>query len=454
MFNARTGDQALVREINLSIILNALRDHSPLSRAALASVTGLNKTTVSSLVQQLIDAHFISEIGVQKAEEIGTGRPGMLLELNPHAGCILGAEIGVDFVSVVAVNFAVQLIWRREVHTDLRDGQEAILERTLELIREATEGIGDQCREVLGLGLGVPGLVDVSSGTLLFAPNLRWRDVPLRKILQENFSFPIYVDNEANMATLGESYFGVARGAKSVLYVSAGVGLGGGIVLNSQVLPGAGGFAGEVGHMSMLPDGQLCNCGNRGCWETLASQGSVFRRIKEAVAAGACTALSDYAGGNLDALTIPMVVRAAEAGDAVAIEALQETAVYLGIGLANLINALNPETVVFGGILSLASDFLLPKIKQVIDERALPWSSGATRVLVAAHGFDACVMGGIASVYHRVLSQPFTPVRNNGRRYSGKDGSAIYAGSRTVSKQAFPSDTLAVSEAASQAASE
>ncbi len=416
MYNVRTGDQALVREINLSIILNTLRDHSRMSRATLAAVTGLNKTTVSSLVQQLIDAHFVTEAGIKKTED--TGRPGMMLELNPQAGCIIGAEIGVDFISVLVTDFAVSPIWRREVHTDPRAAQATIIERTLDLIREAVAHTDGRCREVLGLGLGVPGLVDMSTGTLLFAPNLRWRNVPLKQILEGNFNFLVHVDNEANMATLGESYFGVARGARSVLYASAGVGLGGGIVLEGRVLSGAGGFAGEVGHMTLVPDGELCNCGNKGCWETVASQGAVFRRIKEGVASGADTLLLDYTKGNLDEITIPMVVQAAQQGDMLALEALEEVAVYLGIGLANLINALNPETVVFGGILSHAKDFLLPTITRVINERSLQWSSSSTKVLVAAHGFDACVMGGIASVYHQILSRPFQVSRKSGRRPS------------------------------------
>ena len=404
----RTGDQALVREINLSIILNALRDQSPRSRASLASGTGLNKTTVSSLVQQLIDGHFVSEVGVEKSDE--GGRPGRLLELNPAAGTIIGAEIGVDFILVLVTDFAAQVLWRQEERTVHDSGQEAILSRTLDLISAAIAHTAGAEGEVLGLGLGVPGLVDVASGTLLFGPNLGWRNVRLREQLAAAFSFPVYVDNEANMATLGENYFGVARGAKSVLYVSAGVGLGGGIVLDGRVLPGAVGFAGEVGHMTMEPDGRPCNCGNHGCWETLVSQEAVFRRVQTALAAGAVSSLPAVKGG-LEALTIPLVAEAARNGDRVARAALHDTAVWLGVGLANLINALNPEIIVFGGILSLASDCLLPVVAEVIRERALPWPAAATQVLTAAYGADACVMGGIATVYHQILSQPFNTER-------------------------------------------
>jgi glucokinase-like ROK family protein len=411
MLKARTGDQALVREINLSIILNALRDHSPVSRASLASVTGLNKTTVSSLIQQLIDAHFVSEIGFGKTED--TGRPGILLELNPAAGYIIGAEIGVDFISVALSNFAAEITWRHQEQIDPDHDQAAILKRTLEIISQAAGHAGRGSAPILGLGLGVPGLVDVSSGVLLFAPNLRWRDVPLREILEATFDFPIFVDNEANLAALGESYFGVARGARSVLYVSAGVGLGGGIILDSRLLPGAAGFVGEVGHMTVVLDGLQCNCGNRGCWETVVSQEALFRRIRQSIGRGERSMLAEVTHGDLQALTVPMVVDAAREGDRVARGAIEETGLYLGIGLANLVNALNPEIVVFGGTLSLASEFLLPVVERVLQERALRWLTETMRLLSAQYGTDACTMGGIASVYHQILSRPFRAVRSD-----------------------------------------
>lgn len=408
MTRTRTGDQALIREINLSIILNALRDHPPLSRAALAVATGLNKTTVSSLVQQLIQAGFVTESGVGKSP---TGRPGILLQLNPQAGAIIGAEIGVDFISVVLTDFAARVLWRHHERTDRREDQAAILRRALANVEAAVRQAQLQHLAVLGMALGVPGLVDVESGTLLYAPNLRWENVPLRSSLQARFSFPVFVDNEASIAAFGESYFGVARGSRNVLYVSAGVGIGGGLVLDGRIFPGASGFAGEVGHMTMDPEGLVCNCGNRGCWETLASQLAVFRRVHEGLAAGEMSSLARFKNGKREGLTIPIVVRAAEDGDLVARQALLETGKYLGIGFSNLVNAMNPEMVVFGGILSLAKEFLLPIIQQTISERALRWSSRATQVVVAAYGSEACAMGAVAMVYDHILREPFKSLR-------------------------------------------
>ncbi len=400
---ARTGDQTLIREINLSIILNALRDHPPLSRAALAVATGLNKTTVSSLVQQLIDAGFVGETGVGKNI---TGRPGILLQLNPQAGGIIGAELGVDFISVVLTDFAARVIWRHQERTDRREHQETILRRAMANIQGAVEQARSHSLSILGMALGVPGLVDGESGMLLYAPNLHWENVPLRQMLRTRFNFPVFVDNEASIAAFGETYFGVARGLRNVLYVSAGVGIGGGLVLDGRLYPGGAGFAGEVGHMTLEPDGLLCECGNRGCWETLASQSAVFRRIHEAVAAGEMSSLARFKNGKREHLTIPIVVRAAEDGDLVARRALTDTARYLGIGLANLVNAFNPEMIVFGGILSLAKEYIIPVIQQTISERALRWASRSTQIVIAAYGSDACVMGAVAMVYDEMLRQP------------------------------------------------
>lgn len=408
MSKLRTADYALMREMNVALILECLHREAPLSRAELAQMTGLNKATVSSLVKELLDSAFVRETGLDSGER---GRPAIHLTLNPDAGCIVGAEIGVDFISVILANFAAEVLWRYKNTTMALQSQETILGRVEDTLQDACLQAQSHGLRLLGLGLGLPGLVDVSTGTLLFAPNLKWTNVPVRSRLENKFNLPVYVDNEASLAALGESYFGAARGSDFVLYVSSGVGLGGGIVLNRQVLPGAAGFAGEVGHMTMDPNGQRCNCGNFGCWETFVSQWAVCRRVRDATQRGQTSSLVEKAQGNLDRLTVSMVVDAACEGDAVARAALEETGQYLGIGLANLINALNPQRVVFGGLLSRGHEFLMPVIDDVVRKRALRWSREATEIVIAAYGEDACVMGGVATVFHHILSRPFGVTR-------------------------------------------
>ncbi len=403
----RTGDQALVREINLSLIMNHLRQYAPISRATLAEMTGLNKTTVSSLVNELMENDFVHEVGFDTS---GVGRPAVLLELSPTAGCILTSEIGVDFVTVVLTDFAAKVLWEHTESTRQNEGQRAILDRTLALMREALESNIEHCHNLLGLALGVPGLVDHHTGTLLIAPNLGWRNVPLAEILRDAFDGPIYVDNEANLAALGEAYFGAAQGCEEVLYISVGVGLGGGIVRSGSLMRGAGGYAGEFGHMTVVPEGYPCNCGNRGCWETVVSQAAIFRSIQHAVENGERTSLTG-SNGKLPQLTIPLVVEAASGGDAVSLAALEDAAHYLGVGIASLVNALDPERVVFGGILSEAASVVLPIVEAEVDSRSLDPMSARSSIVLAQHGTSACVMGGVATVYQNVLSQPIASVR-------------------------------------------
>jgi glucokinase-like ROK family protein len=412
----QTGDQSLVRQINLSIILDQLRQNAPLSRAALAEKTGLNKTTVSSLVSELIDQQLVCEIGL---ESVGIGRPSVQLTLNPKAGFVVSAEIGVDFISIIATDFTPHTIYQLKKTIDPNQDQQEIIHQVLVLLRQVVA----HCRggsenssndgpdhsldsRLLGLAVGVPGLVDYATGTILFAPNLHWKDAPLGEILRKEYSVPVFVDNEANMAALGEFYFGAAHGYPEVLYISAGVGIGGGLVLDGKVIRGQAGFAGEFGHMTMNPEGALCSCGNRGCWETQASQRALFALIRDAIAAGHKSQLSDLLHGNLNALTVEYVLTAARAGDALSIQSLQKIGCYLGIGIASLTNALNPDLIVLGGPISLAWEFIQPVIEAEILKRTLKWHRENARLALARYGADACVMGGVAAVYNQILAYP------------------------------------------------
>ena len=381
------------------MILDSLRKNAPQSRAALADLTGLNKTTVSSLIRELIDRNFVREVGLKSGS---TGRPGRLLDLNPAAGYIVTCEIGVDFISILCTDFAPEIIWRHHENIKPEMGQQLILDHVLALLIQAEAEGAATGGSLLGVAVGVPGLVDQTSGILLFAPNLAWKDVPLRKVLEESFDAPIIVDNEARMAALGEHYFGAAAGYDEVLYISVGVGLGGGIVHNGRMFRGASGTGTEFGHMTMDPDGEPCNCGNRGCWETQVSQSALFRFVGEALNGRKNgSALAD-----ISALTVQKIVDAADSGDKVALSALNKVGHNLGIGIASLVNALNPKLVVFGGVLSLGSDYLLPVVEEELEKRALSWNRRASRVVSAHHGIDACVIGGVATVYQAILVDP------------------------------------------------
>ena len=397
-------DHAAMHRMNTSLILSTLRRSAPISRAGLASLTGMNKATVSMIVRTLLEDGLIHEIGVDLSNA-EVGRPGINLALNPEAGYLIGIEIGVGFISIIATNFDMTVIARRFEDTTELASQEAILDRVLTLLQETYRQLGHR-RRIFGIGVGVPGLVDTASGTLLFAPNLGWRDVPLLELLRARFPVPIAIANEANMAAFGESYFGAEEEGRFLVYVSSGVGLGGGIVMDGRLISGATGFAGEFGHMTVDPDGLRCNCGNIGCWETVASQKAVFRAIEQAVDAGQRSSLSALVGDNWTRLTTPLVFGAAQNGDAVARDALTQAGYWLGVGIANLINMLNPRYVIFGGPLSQAHPILLPVIKETVAAHSLRWVEADVVIGVATHAADATAMGGIAMIHSQVLRNP------------------------------------------------
>ncbi|HBX70366.1 MAG TPA: ROK family transcriptional regulator [Chloroflexi bacterium] len=399
-------DHTTMREMNLALVLNTLRQHKVISRAEIARLTGLQKATVSSLIKELLAKNYVMELGIDSSSN-QVGRPSNKLGLNPDAGCIIGAEIGVDFINVIATDFAANICREHQESTiGLMANQDAILNRATDIIQDFQMAISQQNHPIFGIGLGLPGLVNAHTGTLLFAPNLGWRDVPIGEWMENHFHLPVYVDNEANLAALGETYFGAGQDYDFILYIVSGIGLGGGVVLNGQLMTGSAGFAGEFGHMTVDPTGLRCNCGNSGCWETVASQNAVFRRVREAIAIGTSSSLMEATNGDLTKLTIKMITEAAQNGDQLALRALEDTGFWLGIGIANLINALNPKRVVIGGILSQAEKILLPIIEEVVCQRALQWPCENTDIVIAKYGAQSCVIGGVAAVYRKVLSQP------------------------------------------------
>ena len=398
-----TADQAWVRKMNRAIVLETLRVNKTLSRAGLAGETGLNPSTVSNIIAELINDDLICETDLIQPS---TGRPGRLLELNPSGGCAVGLEINVDYISIILADFATNILWRRKVESSPELGQDAILQKVKGLIDEAINfGCQRQLR-LLGIGVGVPGLVDTHTGLLRVAPNLHWMDVPVCELLGQHFDCPVYVENEANAAALGEYYFGVARHIRNFIYLSAGIGLGSGIVIDGKLFRGRYGFAGEAGHMTLDVNGELCACGKHGCWETFVSPRAVLQRVRYTLVQAPDSKLHELVAGNLDMLTYEDVMKAARSGEPVALAAIGEVGHYLGVGVANLINLLNAELIVLGGSLSLVGSIVLPEVEKIVNSTALAPNREHLQIAASTLGVDACMMGAVALVLDEILREP------------------------------------------------
>ncbi len=243
----------VVRTHNAAVVLHQLRLHAPLSRADLAKRIGLNRSTVSSIVTQLLGAGLIHETDPQRDK---LGRPGLSLAINPLGGCAVGVEIEPTGVRVVLTDFMAKSIWRRSVQVDEGEPQDTYLHCAEEMVRQALLHAQVQGLRVLGIGVALPGLVDVNCGELRYAPSLRWHNIPFRSRWSKRFGLPILIENNANAAALGESYFGIGQDIPNFLYIGAGATMGGGIVMNGELFRGRGGFAGEMGHMTLDPQGR------------------------------------------------------------------------------------------------------------------------------------------------------------------------------------------------------
>ncbi len=400
------ADHNLLKQINSALILDHLLTQSPQSRANLAHLTGLNRSTISSLVSELIALGLVREVGLETAES--RGRPGILLELNPGGGCIIGIEMQAEHVVVILTDFTARILWQRQVDIEKGLPQDEVLALTDDLIAAAVRAGQANQLKLLGIGLGVSGLVDAEHGVLMFAPNLSWRNIDFRERWQERFGVPLYIENDGSAAALGEYYFGVAKGCENFIYLGTGVGLAGGLMLNGQPYRGAGGFAGELGHIIVESGGELCSCGRRGCWETLISTPAVMRGIVHALENGAPSLIPQLVGGDYSRLTMQLVVSAANQGDRLAQDTLSDVALHLGTGIANLINIFNPEMIVLGGSLTAAGHYLLPPINAIIQAEALGAPARMVALALSSQGTYASVKGAVALVIEGIVRAPIT----------------------------------------------
>lgn len=380
-----TGDQALVKKINTSIILNTIIRFAPLSRAKVSELTGLNKATVSNLVLELCDKHLVQEIG--PGESSGGRKPQMLL-FNGKAGYAVGVEIRLKQMMAVLTDLEGRIIAEKDCILEQHDVS-SVLSMMVHMIHELMKLAPNSHYGIVGVGVGVPGMVD-SDGMVLFAPNLGWEMVPLQQLLEDEIGVSVTIDNEANAGAQGELRFGAGRDAKHLLYISAGSGIGSGIIINGELYKGARGYAGETGHMTIEAEGKKCACGNCGCWELYASE-KAYDRTQFPLPSRRTSDLVKYA----------------EQGHGETIKHFSEVGRYLGIGITNLVNGFNPQSVVIGGPLTDARDWIGDTMQKVVSERTLPYHREAMEISFAELGSRSTVIGAAYSA----VSQFLGPVR-------------------------------------------
>jgi predicted NBD/HSP70 family sugar kinase len=389
-----------MRDRNRALVLDAVARHEPITRAQLAARTGLTKSSVSAIVAELLGAHLVVEQGTRRGGDLG--RPGTELVLARDGLAGLGLEVNVDYLAACVVDLArrsrVQFV---EVGDNRGRDPAAAAELLARLAAAAVAAAATQGLTIGATCVAVPGLVDQETGTVSHAPNLEWHGVPLRRLLADRVPAartPVLVENDANVAALGELWFGDGAGLSDYVHISGKVGIGAGIVVGGRLFRGAHGHAGELGHTTVDPGGYACMCGGRGCLELFAGQEAILRSAGLDPAPPAGTGPAD---GPVSAL-----VGRLEAGDGKALGALEVAGRSLGLATASLVKLVDPDTVVLGGIYAVLAPWLSASFQAALLEGIPMTRAAPPRIAISALGPDAAARGAAGLVTAGLLAHP------------------------------------------------
>lgn len=394
---------------NLALILREVHTGGPQSRSDLVALTGLNRTTIGSLIQQLESRELVQERRVAPSGQ--PGRPSHVVSARSDAFVALALEISVDSLAAAIVGLGGVVMRSRRIPCDARDA--GPVEMVSLLAETANEVMFDiDRRRILGVGCAVTGLVRAMDGMVRLGPNLGWSDVPLGAMVRDELALapeiPVVVANEAELGGRIEHLRGAARGHDNAIYLSGEVGLGGGVIVGGRPLVGMGGYAGEIGHMVINPSGMQCACGSIGCWETEVGESALLRAAGIPVTANSRRAVSQ-------------VFEAAAAGDPAARAAVDTLGRWLGIGLASLVNIFNPSVIVLGGFFARLAPLVQSTVREEIDRRALLAARETLEIRAGRYGVDAPLYGAAEIALEPVLRDPtiVSPVDRGSARPDG-----------------------------------
>jgi glucokinase len=322
---------------------------------------------------------------------------------------VVGVDMGGTKILASVINVVGGIISQSKTATRADKGASEVIDRIVRCIRKAIGLAGLETSQIRAIGIGAPGPLDPETGVVIFAPNLGWSNVPLKSELEARMGISTFVDNDVNLCALGESAFGVGQGVKSVVGIFVGTGIGGGIILDGKLFHGASKTAGEVGHIIVKSNGPRCGCGNLGCLEAVASRTAITRQLRKAILKhGKTSILLKLNGGNLDLIRSSTLAKAVRRGDKLTTKVMRRTEKYLGIGVASIVNFLNPEMIVLGGgVIEAMGDDFLAGIRRVTEKHVLPSTMNGVQIVGAKLGDDAGVIGG-AVLARQMLGETIT----------------------------------------------
>lgn len=305
--------------------------------------------------------------------------------------CVVGVDLGGTKINGAISDLQGNILSQYTLPTNASEGEQAVLNRIIKVIEKVIEDGKKNVDDIKAIGIGSPGPLDARKGIIITTPNLPFKNFQLVKPIEEKFNVPTFLDNDANVAAIGEFMLGAGKGTTNMIYITVSTGVGGGAIINGKIYRGSTSNALEIGHTTVLPNGPKCNCGNFGCIEALASGTAIASQAKEAVEAGLDTSLKNY-----DNITSYEVFKEAEKEDKVSKDILDRSLEFLGIGVANIITSFDPEMVVIGGGVSKGGSIVFEKVQEVVNKRCFKAMSDYCKIVPAALGTDAGVVGAVA----------------------------------------------------------
>jgi len=394
--NFQVATSVTARDINRRIVLNLIRNHQPISRADLARHSGLQRSTVSAITEKLIDEDWVREGASGHAPR---GRRPRFLHLNKERVGIIGVNIRPATTTIGLADLDAHFVAQESLPT--AGNPERFIAELIPRLRNLIKMRPEISYE--GIGLSLPGRVDLNSQRLVFAPNLGWDAVDLKTPLEEATGLPVELENAANACALAEVWFGLHReGVRNLVAVTVSEGIGTGLILNHQLARGSTGMAGEFGHITIVDEGFECRCGNRGCWEVYASNSAAVRYYAQSSSAVRNGKAASRSLGQTPAFDD--VLRLAEQNDPKAVEAINQMARYLGVGIALLVTGLAPDLIVVVGEVTRAWNRVGPVIDEVIKSRS--FTHAPTRVIPTDPAGDPRLRGTIALVLQKHFGAP------------------------------------------------
>lgn len=392
MINSK-GSFSAMKSMNTALVLNKIREHGSVSRATVAKETGLTAATVTNITAALIKCGIVIEADTGLSTG---GRKPILLSLNTEKYRICSAYISPNTVEFVVANFNADILSYSRM--ELVGGER--MSACADYIEKKFKVYFDGSDEVpVGIGVALHGIVDSDGGRLVFAPNLDWNNVEVRAMLEKRLGIPVFIDNDVRMMTIGEMWYGVAKNIPDFVYVYVGDGIGGAIVINGELYRGFESGAGEIGHCTVEPDGELCSCGNRGCVQTLAGDGAMIRHMKTLLGTE-----SSVLNKNSDCGAIADAY--IEHGDPIAAKVLKTEAKYLGIAVANVINMFNPMMVVVDSDTKNFGRAIMPLLMREAEGRKMKHIESKCKVRYSYLGGKAVIKGGVAMVLKNMFDNP------------------------------------------------